>query len=149
MSAPACPLPAPEVDRPLCGTMPTAALSRRRLPGAVGADQAHPFAVAHASVTGPTTVTPLKETDDVAPGDHEEPLIVRRTRRKNGAPRKAVTTPMGSSAGATSGPGTEIGQDEERGAVDQGQRDDHPVAPAGEQPDGVGDDDPDKGDQAR
>ncbi len=59
-----------------------------------------------------------------------------------------MTTPMGSSAGATTVRASEVGEDQKRGAVHQGQRDDHPVAPAGEQPDGVGHDDPDEGDQA-
>ncbi len=59
-----------------------------------------------------------------------------------------MTTPMGSSAGRHHGSGAEIGQDQERGAVHQGKRNDHPVAPAREQPDGVGNDDPDEGDQA-
>ena len=71
----------------------------RRLPGAVRPDQRRPasrFRAQREPAHGSDRPEPHPE---IARLDQRTALEVRRTIAKNGAPRKAVTTPMGSSAG--------------------------------------------------
>ena len=90
-------------DRPGRGNEPRQRPQQRRLPSPVGADQRHPLA----GLGGQRD-----RLDDRAAGERDRDLerldgrlhsptqrLRRRTIAKNGAPKKAVTTPIGSSAG--------------------------------------------------
>src|SRR4051794_14181707 len=74
---------------------------RRRLPRAVGTDERDPFSVVHVRSQPFDHVLPAERDRDSIERDrrHQYRLLVRRTTAKNGAPKNAVTTPIGSSAG--------------------------------------------------
>ena len=100
----------PMVTAPVCGTSPHTASQHAGLAGAVGADEAQPASGRHARATadGRTIRSPYA-TADLAERQVAHTLLrrVRSSRMKNGAPKNAVTTPMGVSAGFCSmRPGT-------------------------------------------
>ena len=72
---------------------------RRRLPGPVRADQRDPAALLGLERQAGDRLHAAEADADVAQLDHRIVLAVRRTTAKNGAPKNAVTTPIGSSAG--------------------------------------------------
>ena len=72
---------------------------RRRLPGTVRSDQRRPAARLRAKGEAPHGRDRPEPHPEVPRLDHLAPRAVRRTTAKNGAPRKAVTTPIGSSDG--------------------------------------------------
>ena len=79
-------------------------VEERGLAGAVGADERDPLAGRHREVDPVQDRDPVAGHAEVAAGHgggggHRCPLLLLRTRRKNGAPIAAVTTPIGSSAG--------------------------------------------------
>ena len=75
-----------------------------RLAGAVRPDHGNPIAGCHIEIDAVDDVLAAEIDSEVAAPHcavgHAETRLRRRTRRKNGAPIIAVTTPMGSSAGA-------------------------------------------------
>ena len=73
--------------------------------------------------------------------------LVLSTIAKNGAPQKAVTTPIGSSGGETTVRATTSARTRKPPPKSSGERHDQPVARAEREPDRVGDDDPDERDQ--
>ena len=93
------------VTEPSYGTRPATARSRRGLAGAVRADERRPTRRRRRS--GRTSCDDRRAVAETAPVDGFEAVtrppvrVVRSTRTKNGAPKNAVTTPIGSSAGAT------------------------------------------------
>ena len=75
---------------------------QRRFSGAVRADEAEPFAGAHRGgevVDGSGSAVAYADVA-VFDGAHRATCRVRSSTMKNGAPMKAVTTPIGTSAGA-------------------------------------------------
>ncbi len=78
-------------------------VQKRSLTRTVGTDQANPFTVLDHEVDGlENAVSTEREPHSrQLDGAHVDLRFRRRTSRKNGAPTKAVTTPIGSSAGAT------------------------------------------------
>src|SRR5262249_47537199 len=72
---------------------------RRRLPRPVRPDQRRPASGLRAEREPAHGRDPPEAPPEIASPDHRPDLEVRRTTAKNGAPRKAVTTPIGSSAG--------------------------------------------------
>src|SRR5207248_11393953 len=70
-----------------------------RLAGAVRADQHHPGSGLDGERHVADGVHPLELHREVVELDHRIDLEVRRTTAKNGAPKNAVTTPIGSSEG--------------------------------------------------
>ncbi len=85
--------------RTVIGDQSHCGLEQRRLSRSVGSDDPQPLAVAGLERQRAQNASRSVAHRDVGPGDHA-PLIDLRTRTKKGAPRKAVTTPIGSSAGA-------------------------------------------------
>ena len=74
------------------------------------------------------TVTSLATMPTLTP---PSPRLRRSTTMKNGAPKNAVTTPIGSSAGDERGAGDQVGEGEERGAEQDRQREHDAVAVPG------------------
>src|SRR5262249_36470118 len=75
---------------------------QRRLAGPVRADQRHPFPVLDGGRDSPEDGSAAEVDRDRVEHDHGPTIrLVRSTTAKNGAPKNAVTTPMGSSAGAS------------------------------------------------
>src|SRR5262249_8202577 len=74
---------------------------QRALAGAVRSDQAHPFVVRELEVDVRDDALPAERDRHRAERDraHVKLRLVRRMIAKNGAPKNAVTTPIGSSAG--------------------------------------------------
>src|SRR5207249_1828457 len=75
---------------------------QRRLSCSVRPDQRHPFAVLDTERDAVDDVPACELDGDAREGERAQAAIlrdVRRTTAKNGAPKKAVTTPIGSSAG--------------------------------------------------
>src|SRR5919197_1121656 len=72
---------------------------QRRLAGAVRADDADPLAVRDGGAHAVEDERAPEANADVVQDDHPNLRLVRMTTAKNGAPQKAVTTPIGSSAG--------------------------------------------------
>ena len=74
----------------------------RRLAGAVRADQAQPLPVLDREVDVVDDPRAVERDRDRLRPEHHGPtvLVVRRTNAKKGAPRNAVTTPIGSCPGA-------------------------------------------------
>jgi hypothetical protein len=94
-------LVAVEPDRARVRHEPGDRAQQRALPGTVRPDQRHPFARGDLGVDPvedprPAEVDRERVEDD---GRHRNVLLVRRTTAKNGAPKNAVTTPIGSSPG--------------------------------------------------
>ena len=83
-------------------------------------------AVEHAACRRASTETPRAADHGVAPMRRDE----RSTSTKNGAPKNAVTTPIGISAGDDERAGEEVGQAQERAAEQDRQRQHDPVAAA-------------------
>ena len=93
-----------KLDVPVpAGDEPGDGVQERRLAGAVRPDDGHPRAGRDGEVD-PVQQPGAAQLDahavDGEPGRHRRPIVVRSTTTKNGAPTKAVTTPIGISAGA-------------------------------------------------
>ena len=96
-------LVAVERDRAVVAQEPGARAEERALPGAVRADQRDPLAgrdLRADAVEHPGRPELDRERVEDDRG-HRNVLLERSTTAKNGAPKKAVTTPIGSSAGET------------------------------------------------
>src|SRR5205807_8008650 len=72
-----------------------------RLPGAVRADQHHPLLGGDVEREVAHRLGAVEADAEISELDHRIDLAVRRTTAKNGAPKNAVTTPIGSSPGDT------------------------------------------------
>ena len=131
-------------------TSPRDRAQERALAGAVRPDQRDPLARRdRRRVTPSSDGAPPSSTEQRVERErrHEKLLLVRSTIAKNGAPKNAVTTPIGSSAGETTVRASTSREHEEAAADEQRERQDDPVARPDREPDAVGDDDPDEADQ--
>ena len=91
-----------ELDRPLRADETRNGPQKGRLPGAVGADQRHPLPRFHGrrDVVQHARAAELDAQVLEGQSTHGPTIrLVRRTIAKKGAPKNAVTTPIGSSAG--------------------------------------------------
>src|SRR5439155_1639264 len=89
------------VDRDLAAVReePAQGAQRGRLPGAVRTDQRHPLAALDREREIFQGVCRAEPDGDAAQLDHRRVLDERSTMAKNGAPKNAVMTPIGSSCG--------------------------------------------------
>ena len=117
--------------RPVARGEPGEGAQQRGLAGAVGPDDRDPVARADGEVDAvERRRAPSSSTRDAGrrtiAGLTVTPIgSSRRTSTKNGAPTKAVMTPIGISAGASDGAGDEVGEAQERAAEDGDERQDH------------------------
>src|SRR5581483_4968782 len=88
-----------EQDLALVVDEPGERAQRSRLACAVRPDQCEPLAGLDCEGDPPQRVRLAEPNGNVAELDHLRPLDVRRTTAKNGAPKNAVITPIGSSCG--------------------------------------------------
>src|SRR6188472_1806508 len=95
--------PLEERHVPLVREEPRDRAEERRLAGTVRADERHPLAAFHLCrhlQHDRTAAQPHRHAVE-CDGAHARPPRVRRTNAKNGAPKSAVITPIGTSAGAS------------------------------------------------
>src|SRR6185503_1026412 len=95
--------PAQQRHVALVGDEPGDRAEQRRLPGAVRADQRDPFPALHDGADVADDGPSAERHGHGVEFDrfHARPPRVRRTKAKNGAPKRAVITPIGTSAGAS------------------------------------------------
>ena len=91
------------VDQRVAGErqQPAERAEHTRLPGAVRADQHHPLLGGDVEREIAHCLGAVETDAEIAELDHLIDLAVRRTTAKNGAPKNAVTTPIGNSPGDT------------------------------------------------
>ena len=96
-----CRLNVVQRDRPVVREEARQGSQQRRLARSVRPDQPHPLALGDLEVDVAHHGPPSEPDRDAARRDraHARPRIVRSAIAKNGAPKNAVTTPIGSSAG--------------------------------------------------
>src|SRR5262249_41034259 len=92
---------APPAERDVAGerVQPRERAQDARLPRAVRADEDDPFPVGDRERDVADRVVAVIADGEVAELDHRIDLELRRTTAKNGQPKNAVTTPIGSSDG--------------------------------------------------
>ena len=122
---------------------------QRRLAGAVGPDDGDPLARRRRAGRRRRARAGRRARPGRRRGSITRCRRVRSTRTKNGAPKNAVTTPMGISAGEATVRARRSASTRNAppNSSDSGRM--IAVAAAGEQPHGVRDDDADEGDEAR
>ena len=91
-------------DRAAIGHQPSCGTQHRRLAGTVGANEAKPLARIQDVIEVDNSIDAVVTDTKIAKAKraHCDVCRVRRSRRKNGAPKNAVTTPIGVSAGLAS-----------------------------------------------
>ena len=152
--------PAPPIGAPPSATAPgvgartpVSARSSVDLPAPFGPDQRDPLAAREREVdvarrsrrVADSHRDAARRQDRWSAVTARTPVRVRCSRnRKNGAPRRAITTPTGMSP---SQPGDEVGGGQQRRAEERRERDDAGALGPDQQPDDVRHDEPDEADQ--
>ena len=116
---------------PAVGTSPAIARSIVVLPAPFGPISADPLTRRRPQVNAVDDVAAAERAPTRPRGQiavMRTTRLVRSTTAKNGAPKNAVTTPIGSSAGEIDGPREHVGEDEEARAGQQRERQQHAVA---------------------
>ena len=151
------PYAAPAVSRPSSSIEPENGdeardrPQQRRLPRAVRPDERDPLALRDVEID--VVARPAARRAPRSPAgarSHVMPRVVlveRSTSAKNGAPRNAVTTPSGISAGESAVRAITSARTRNPAPAIDGEREQRPVARPGEQANRMRDDDPDEPDQ--